>query len=122
MSKDPIFFDVKTTSKDLLRLINRNPHNLYRVVQDGCVMGIVTRESILQRLDQDFTASDVIQTDFHSIDETSSAADAFEMMAADKNTTIVVVDKYECRGLVGLVTRIDIFNSMEHMDEKHHAF
>jgi len=122
ISRDPIFIDVKTTSKELLYLIKKTPHNLYPVVQDGCVVGIVTRESILQRLDQDFTVSDIIQTDFHSIKETSSAADAFEIMAAEKISTIVVVDSYECRGLVGLVTRIDIFNAMEHMDEKHHAF
>lgn len=122
MSKDPIFIDVKTTSKELLYLIKKDPHNMYPAVQDGRVIGIVTRESILQRLDQDFTLSDIIQAEYHSIKETISAAEAFEMMAAEKISTIVVVDSYESHGLVGLVTRIDIFNAMEHLDEKHHAY
>ena len=66
--------------------------------------------------------SDIIQTKFHSIKETSSAADAFEIMASEKISTIVVVNSDEDHGLAGMVTRIDIFNAMEHMDEKHHAF
>jgi CIC family chloride channel protein len=122
MSKDPVFVDLKTTPRELSELIKIHPHHLIPVVHEGRVIGIITRESIQQRQDPDFTVSDIIQTKFHSIKETSSAADAFEIMASEKISTIVVVKSDEDNGLVGVVTRIDIFNAMEHMDEKHHAF
>jgi len=122
MSKDLKSIDMAMLPRELLTLIKEHPHHLYPVVQGGHLAGIVTRESILQRQDQDFIVSDIIQTNFHSIQQTKSAAEAFEIMASKNVSMVVVVDSEEANGLVGVVTRIDIFTAMEHMDERHHAF
>ena len=122
MSKNPVFVDSTVASFELLNLIKIHPHHLYPVVQNGAVIGVITSESIQQMQDQDFSVSDILQTNFHSIKETGSAAEAFEIMASEKISTIVVVKSGDDNALVGLVTRIDIFNAMEHLDESHHTF
>ena len=122
VSRNPISVDINATPSELSKLILEHPHHLYPVVQDGRVIGIVTKESIPSTQDQGFTIEEIVQREFHFIKETCSAADAFELMTSQKVSTIVVVDSEETRRLVGLVTRIDIFNTMEHMDETHHAY
>ncbi len=122
MSGGPVFIDLQSSSGEVLNLIKEHPHHLYPVVQDDRVVGIITRESVLQKKDQDFTPSDLMRIDFQSISQTSSAANAFEIMTSKRVSAIVVVQSDESDGLAGMITRIDVFNSMEHMDERHHAY
>ena len=122
MSKDPIFIDLEATPRDLSDTVKAHPHHLFPIVETGRVIGIITRESVQLAQAKDFKVLDLMETNFHSIKGTSSAAEAFEIMASEKISTIIVVDSSEDRRLVGMVTRIDIFNAMEHADEKHHAF
>ena len=122
MTKDPVTIELTASQQDVLDTVRDHPHYIYPVVQDGRLVGVVTRTAIQQRSDQGFTVSDILEKGFQSIQESCPASDAFEIMSSMRISAIVVVDSIENNRPVGIVTRIDIFSSMEHMDESHHAF
>jgi len=122
MSKDPAYVGWDWTPGQVMALMERRPHSLYPVVREGQLVGIVTRETILRARDQGLALPDLVKTDFHRIPQTGSAAEAFEVMASDKVSTIVVVESEGSNKLIGVITRIDVFNAMEHMDERHHCY
>ncbi len=122
MSKDPVHINSDAPWDEVLNTIKEHAHHLYPVVKEGCLIGVITRASVLKDEDKEVILSEIIQTEFHSICASSSAADAFEIMASEKVSTIIVVDSEDHLKLLGIVTRIDIFDAMEHMDESHHTF
>lgn len=122
MSGDPVSIDVDSPPEKVLGLINEHPHHLYPAVRGGRLVGVITRDSILATRGRGSALGDLVETDFRSIPQDSSAADAFEIMASKRVSSLVVTDGEGVDELAGIVTRIDVFNSMEHMDERHHAY
>lgn len=122
MSRDPVSINVDSPPEKVLGLINEHPHHLYPAVRGGRLVGVITRDSILATRGRGSALGDLVETDFRSIPQDSSAADAFEIMASKRVSSLVVTDGEVVDELAGIVTRIDVFNSMEHMDERHHAY
>ena len=122
MTRDPISLDADSLPEQVLAIVNEHPHHLYPVIGGGRLVGVITRESIARGHVRDLRLTDIISSDYHSISEDSSAADAFELMTSKRISTLVVTDSEESSKLTGIITRIDVFDSMEHLDERHHAY
>ncbi|MDW5562624.1 MAG: chloride channel protein [Methanomassiliicoccus sp.] len=119
MSRDPVTVSSTASSRELMDIVRTHPHHIYPVVRDGRVEGIATRDGILGHKGE--LGQEQVQTGYHTIGPDASAVEAFEMMASKRLSTILVIEPLGGR-VVGIVTRIDVFNAMEHMDERHHAF
>ena len=121
MTRDPISLNADCLPEQVLAIVNEHPHHLYPVIEKGRLVGVITRESIAGG-QGDLRLVDIASSNYHSISKDSSAADAFELMTSKKISTLVVTDSEGGSKLTGIITRIDVFNSMEHLDERHHAY
>jgi CIC family chloride channel protein len=107
------------------RIAMDNPHYLYPVVDDnGRILGVAPRERIdevHQRL-PDSSVMQVLQTHFEPVDSDKEVLTAFEIMNDKQISRMIVVDPEDQRRVVGTITRYDILNIMEHLDERHHEY
>ncbi len=80
MTKDPYYAPSTMSLEQVWEQVQGHPHHIYPAVQDDQVVGVVTREDVVEGRDKHLAISDIMRTDFHSIERTSPATDAFEMM------------------------------------------
>jgi chloride channel protein, CIC family len=121
MTKDVVTIDSSSTVSDAMGIVLEHAHHIYPVIDKGKVIGTITREWILASGNGDAKISEFMTRDFHRLVWDSPASSAFEMMTSEKVSTIIIVRSTEDLTLEGLVTRIDILNAMEHLDDKHHT-
>ena len=107
MTKDPYYAPSTMPLEQVWEEVQGHPHHIYPVVQDAQVVGVITRDDIVEGRDKHLAVSDIMRTDFHSIESTSPATDAFEMMTSKRLAAIVVVDSFKSKRLAGIVTRIE---------------
>ena len=111
--------------EEAYRIARDNPHYLYPVVDDnGRILGVAPRERIddvHQRL-PDSSVMEVLQTHFEPLSSDKEVLTAFEIMNNKQISRMIVVDPEDQRRVVGTITRYDILNIMEHLDERHHEY
>jgi predicted transcriptional regulator len=101
------------------------PHYVYPVLNEkGRLRGQVYRDDIIRLHQEDPLAplEDVIQNDHLRIPSDLEGLEAFEMMNRDRasrNLRLMVVEPWDRELLVGVVTRMDILQAMEELDERH---
>ncbi|MFP4169426.1 MAG: chloride channel protein [Methanomassiliicoccales archaeon] len=125
MVKDPTNIPVDATIAEALRAAKDDPHYLYPVVDENYrILGVAPRERIEQVGERlpDSSVMQVMQSHFESISANEEALEAFETMNAKQISRMVVVDPEDPRRVVGIITRFDILNALEHLDERHHEY
>ena len=119
MSPSPVAIDVNSSTDMIVHTVHGSPHKIYPVTENGKVVGIISRRMIEEGNMKDDLFPSILQKEFQRIAQDSSAADAFELMVSRKVSVIIVVDSLEENNLTGVLTRIDVLQKVEHLDEGH---
>jgi len=113
------------TATEALQASMEEPHYVYPVLNEkGRLRGQVYRDDIIRLHQEDPLAplEDVIQNEHLRIPSDLEGLEAFEMMNRDRasrNLRLMVVEPWDRELLVGVVTRMDILQAMEELDERH---
>lgn len=110
---------------EAMRISGAEPHYVYPVLTErGRLRGQVYRDDIIRLHEEDPLAplDSIIRDDHLRIPSDIESLDAFEMMNRDRssrNLRLFVVEPWDRESLVGVVTRMDILQAMEELDERH---
>jgi CIC family chloride channel protein len=124
--KDIMTTKVVTVNADMSiaevrKMAGRSPHNIYPVIRSGEVLGVVTGRELANNGTSAAPVWTIMNSDYHWLPSESPASDAFEIMTSEKISTIVIKGPGDS-GISGILSRIDLLDTMEHLDERHHYF
>jgi CBS domain-containing protein len=114
----------KTTVRDLYRLFAADGFDAYPVVQEGMLMGVVSKLDALKvfafALDQPLphymdgmatTVGQIMSTGIATVDPETRLQRVLQLMIQHRVKSLPVVDR--SRNLVGIIAREDVMNAME---------
>ncbi len=121
MRADPITLTSGMSVAEALRGTAAEPHYLYPVVDaGGKVLGVALNDGLRSAEDPDSMVSSVMMLHFERVAAGTSAYRAFEDMNAKQISRMLVVGHDDV--LLGVLTRIDMMEYLEHSDEEHRLY
>jgi CIC family chloride channel protein len=110
---------------EIIAKVRDNPHYLYPVIDsNGKMVGMAPMDLI----EKEFSSSPesslrkVIQTHYDSIPSDKEALEAFDIMSSKQISRMIVVSPWDNKKIVGIITRRDLMDTLERLDERHHEF
>lgn len=121
MRANPITLTSGMSVAEALRGTAAEPHYLYPVVDaGGKVLGVALNDGLRSAEDPDSMVSSVMMLHFERVAAGTSAYRAFEDMNAKQISRMLVVGHDDV--LLGVLTRIDMMEYLEHSDEEHRLY
>jgi CIC family chloride channel protein len=122
MRGDPIILTPGMSVADAFKAASYEPHYLYPVVDDGGkVLGVVLREQLEGHEDPEVRVEMLMLRHFEKVKAGTSAYQAFEDMNNKQISRMLVVG-HDDGILLGILTRIDLMEYLEHKDEEHRLY
>lgn len=122
MRGDPIILTPGMSVADACKAASYEPHYLYPVVDDGGkVLGVVLREQLEGHEDPEVRVEMLMLRHFEKVKAGTSAYQAFEDMNNKQISRMLVVG-HDDGILLGILTRIDLMEYLEHKDEEHRLY
>lgn len=122
MRGDPITLSYGMSVADARKGIDAEPHYLYPVVDaGGRVLGVVLREQLEGHADPEAAVGSLLVRHFERVKAGTSAYQAFEDMNSKQISRMLVVG-HDGEILLGVLTRIDLMEYLEHRDEEHRLY
>jgi len=120
-----ITIPLEASIADAYQTMLHHPHYLYPVVDaEGRVVGVLPRDLIERRVPTapNDPITSIMQTHYDTITEDRWALDAFDLMNSKQISRMLVVDPKDWQRVTGIITRLDLMEALEHLDERHHEY
>ncbi len=113
MSRRPHLITPDTSLEDANRLMQRYGYEGYPVVENGAVVGLLTRRAVDRAIHHrlNLSAGSLMEAGDHSLKSTDTIDQLQQLMAATGWGQIPVLDP-ESRKIVGIVTRTDLLKTL----------
>jgi CIC family chloride channel protein len=125
MEGDVIVLQDDADLEEILVELRKNPHYLYPVAdKDGKIAGVAPLNLIenVYSKDPHSKVRDVIQVHYEIISADKEALEAFDIMGTKQISRMIVVSPIDDQKIVGIITRRDLMDELERLDERHHEF
>ena len=117
-SRDVISFSLTCSIKDAAKKLYQNEIDGAPVLENGKVIGVFTLSDLVQAIandDEDKTVGELMSKDVIIVKEDLKIADAIDIILKNSISRLIVADKNQ--GLVGIVTRTDLIESMTNLED-----
>ncbi|HUT27310.1 MAG TPA: chloride channel protein [Methanomassiliicoccales archaeon] len=122
MRRNPIALTPEMSVEEARRGTAEEPHYLYPVVNvGGMVVGVMLREVLDEYSDPSARIGYIMSRHYEKVRAGTSTFKAFEDMNIKQISRMLVVGQ-DNGILLGMLTRIDIMEYLEHSDEVHHLY
>ncbi|MCU0860900.1 MAG: chloride channel protein [Methanomassiliicoccales archaeon] len=123
MTKALIMLRADDSVSQAQELARRSPHFLYPVQgSDGSLVGVLSSQRLMEVKDGNGKVGEIATFHFETVSEGMTALEAYDLMERQQISRVMVVREDDRRRIAGLVTRLDLLNLMEHLDERHRSF
>lgn len=125
MEGDVIVLKDDAGLEETLVELRKNPHYLYPVAdKDGKIAGVAPLnliETVYSKAPSS-NVRDVVQAHYETISADKEALEAYDIMGTKQISRMIVVSPLDNQKIVGIITRRDLMDELERLDERHHKF
>ncbi|MBR3141398.1 MAG: CBS domain-containing protein, partial [Methanobrevibacter sp.] len=117
-SRDVISFSLTCSIKDAAKKLYQNEIDGAPVLENDKVIGVFTLSDLVQAIandDEDKSVGDLMSRNVFIVKENLKIANAIDIMLKNSISRLIVADKNQ--GLVGIVTRTDLIESMTNLED-----
>lgn len=123
MEENVISIQEDESLAEIIAEVRDNPHYLYPVVDSNGKMVGVAPLDLIEKVflrSPESSLRKVIQTHYDTIPSDREALEAFDTMSSEQISRMIVVLPWDNKEIVGIITRRDLMDTLERLDERHH--